>query len=300
MTIKELENCLDKVYSKDTCYPLCRDDWNDNNKTLGHCAIVSLIVNDYFGGDIYKIKVDGISHYFNYIDNNIIDLTSSQFDCDIDYSDKKNVDREYILSDKDTSFRYNLLRLKLVDLEIHKCNSCSDMIEKFPDSKTVSIGNSSDIVILGEAPANNGWRKSGRAWYDINDKLLPSGVVLEKLLKEINLTIEDTYFLEAIKCFPVDRKYLNKCGVNCKKYLLKQLDIIKPKVVLSLGDAATKSILDIKYKKFSEVVGKKFIVNGYIVIPIYHPSPISPMSYKGNIDIFKKLVKNELCDKISL
>ena len=45
----------------------------------------------------------------------------------------------------------------------------------------------------------------------------------------------------------------------------------------------------IKYKKFSDVVGKEFKVNGYKVIPIYHPSPISPMSYKGNIEIFKKI-----------
>ena len=59
--------------------------------------------------------------------------------------------------------------------------------------------------------------------------------------------------------------------------------------MLSLGDAATKSILNIKYKKFSDVAGKEFEVNGYKVIPIYHPSPISPLSYKGNIEIFKNI-----------
>ena len=99
------------------------------------------------------------------------------------------------------------MQLSDIDIEIHKCNLCSDMIEKFPNSKTVSKGRKKDIVILGEAPANNGWRKSGIAWYDVNHKLLPSGVVLQKLLDIINLTIEDTYFLEAIKCFPKERKY---------------------------------------------------------------------------------------------
>ena len=181
------------------------------------------------------------------------------------------------------------MQLSDIDNEIHKCTKCGDMIEKFPNNMTVSIGNINDIVILGEAPANNGWRKSGIAWYDINHKLLPSGVVLQKLLDELNLKIEDTYFLETIKCYPKNRKYVNKCSENCKKYLFKQLDIIKPKMVLSLGDAATKSILNIKYKKFSDVVGKKYDVNGYIVIPIYHPSPISPLSYKGNIEIFKNI-----------
>lgn len=179
-------------------------------------------------------------------------------------------------------------KLREIDKQIYNCNLCSKMVEKFPNSKTVSIGNHSDIVILGEAPANNGWRKSGIAWYDINHKLLPSGVVLQKLLDLVNLKIEDTYFLEAIKCYPKDKKYLNKCSINCKKFLFMQLDIIKPKVVLALGDSATKTILDIKYKKFSDVVGKEFEV-----IPIYHPSPISPLSYKGNEEIFKKLNLNK-------
>ena len=64
--------------------------------------------------------------------------------------------------------------------------------------------------------------------------------------------------------------------------------------MLSLRDSATKSILNIKYKKFSDVVGKEFDVNGYTVIPIYHPSPISPLSYKGNIEIFKTIYLNPI------
>ena len=124
--------------------------------------------------------------------------------------------------------------LDLIDKEIHKCNMCGDLVEKFPNSKTVSIGKNKDIVILGEAPANNGWRKSGIAWYDINHKLLPSGVVMQKLLDKLDIKLEDTYFLEAIKCYPKDRKYLSKCSSNCKKFLIKQLQTINPKVVLSL------------------------------------------------------------------
>lgn len=83
---------------------------------------------------------------------------------------------------------------------------------------------------------------------------------MQKLLDIINLTIEDTYFLEAIKCFPKDRKYLKKCNNNCKKYLLQQLSVINPKVVLALGDSATKAILDIKYNKFSEIVEKNIVL----------------------------------------
>lgn len=183
------------------------------------------------------------------------------------------------------------MTLEEIDNEIYECKLCKNMVEKFPKSSTVSKGKRNDVVILGEAPANNGWRKSGVAWYDINNKLLPSGVVLQKLLALINLKIQDTFFLEAIKCFPKDRKYLMKCNQNCKKYLLSQLQIISPKVVLTLGDSATKAILDVKYKKFSDVVGKEFYVNNIKIVPVYHPSPISPKSYVGNVDIFKNLMK---------
>lgn len=40
------------------------------------CAITSLIINDYFGGDICKIHVDGISHYFNLIDDHLMHTTN--------------------------------------------------------------------------------------------------------------------------------------------------------------------------------------------------------------------------------
>lgn len=179
--------------------------------------------------------------------------------------------------------------LEEIDQKINECNLCSDMVEHFPNSKTVSIGQNNKIAILGEASANNGWRKSGVAWYDTNHKLLPSGVVLQKLLNELDIKLNETYFLEAIKCFPKDRKYLNTCSKNCQMYLLKQLEIIKPQILLSLGDSATKTILNIQYKKFSDVVGKQFIINNITVIPIYHPSPISPKSYNGNIEIFRSL-----------
>ena len=294
MKLDKLEKILINIYSKETCYPDCKEQWNIDNKTLGHCAIVALIINDYFGGYICKIKVNSISHYFNLIDGEIVDLTSEQFKInDISYANYVIKTRKDVLMNEDTKKRYEILKLKiklcLIDEEIHNCDMCLEMIEKFPNSKTVSFGKQKDIVILGEAPANNGWRKSGIAWYDTNHKLLPSGVVLQKLLNLINLTIEDTFFLEAIKCYPLDRKYLNKCGNNCKKFLFMQLEEINPKVILSLGDSATKTILDFKYKKFSDVVGKVFDVNGFKVIPIYHPSPISPLSYKGNEGIFKNL-----------
>lgn len=74
--------------------------------------------------------------------------------------------------------------------------------------------------------------------------------------------------------------------------MLEQLKILKPKLIITLGEFPTRNLLDFKFDKFAEVVGNIYEVNGYKILPIYHPSPISPKSYKGNVPIFEKLKKD--------
>lgn len=295
MNIENIKEILLECYSKDLCYPKVQNEWNDDNKCFGMCAITSLIINDYFGGDICKIYVDGISHYFNLIEDKIIDLTSRQFNCDIDYKNYQIVDRKKILTD-DTKYRYNVLKerlvnklLKQVDEEVFNCKSCDKLVDKFPNDTTVFMGKDNDIVLVGEAPANNGWRKSHKLWKDVNGKILPSGVVLQKLFDIIDRDIFETSFLESVKCYPLERKNLKTCSKNCKNIMLEQLKILNPKLIITLGEFSTRNLLDFEFKKFADVVGNIYEVKGYKILPIYHPSPISPKSYTGNIPIFEKL-----------
>lgn len=300
MTIPQLEKALLNSYSKDLCYEKVQENWTEENKTLGMCAITSLIVNDYFNGDIAKMKVEGISHYFNIINNKIIDLTSSQFKNKIEYKNYKIVDRKSLLI-PDTKTRYEKLKIKVInyllkelDNKVNKCNLCQNLVEKFPNSNTVYLGNNNDIVLIGEAPANNGWRKSHMLWKDVNGKVLPSGVILQKLFNTIDKDIFETTFLESVKCYPLERKNLKTCSKNCKNIMLNQLEILKPKLIITLGEFPTRNLLDFKFKKFQEVVGNIYEVNGYKILPIYHPSPISPKSYKGNVPIFEMLHNNAI------
>lgn len=110
MEIQELKEALLKSYSKDLCYPKVRDNWSEDNKCYGMCAITALIVDDYFGTDFGKITVEGISHYFNIKDGEIIDLTAEQFKNKVDYSNYGRIKREDILENSDTKARY--LKLK--------------------------------------------------------------------------------------------------------------------------------------------------------------------------------------------
>lgn len=285
MSIENIQELLLDCYSKE-------DNLDESNEI---CAITSLIINDYFGGVILKNNKDGISHYYNLIENEIIDLTPGEFNCDINYENYQIVDRQEILTEEIKN-RYNILKkkiinklLKQVDEEVSNCKSCNKLVDKFPNSATVFLGKDNDIVLVGEAPANNGWRKSNKLWCDINGKVLPSGVVLQKLFNIIDRDIFDTTFLESVKCYPLERKNLKICSKNCKNIMLKQLKILNPKLVITLGEFPTRNLLNFKFDKFADVVGNIYDFNGCKVLPIYHPSPISPKSYTGNIPIFEKL-----------
>lgn len=181
--------------------------------------------------------------------------------------------------------------LNKIDNQVNNCHECKGLVEKFPNSKTVHLGLNNDIVLIGEAPANNGWRKSKMLWKNPSGKILPSGVILQRLFAIINKDIFETTFLEAVKCYPLERKNLKKCSINCKNIMLKQLEILSPKIIITLGEFPTRALLDFKFKKFSEVVGNVYEIADYKVLPIYHPSPISPKSYKENVPIFEKLKK---------
>lgn len=298
MNIEKIKEALLECYFKDLCYPKVQNEWNENNKCFGMCAITALIINDYFSGDICKIHVDGISHYFNLIEGKIIDLTKDQFNHEIDYKNYQIVDRKKILTD-DTKNRYNTLKsrliktlLKQIDREVFDCKFCDKLVDKFPNDMTVFLGKDNDIVLVGEAPANNGWRKSHKLWRNINGKVLPSGVVLQKLFDIIDRDIFETTFLESVKCYPIERKNLKTCSKNCKNIMLNQLRILNPKLIITLGEFPTRNLLNFKFDKFVDVVGNIYEVNGYKILPIYHPSPISPKSYSGNVPIFEKLKKS--------
>lgn len=120
MNIQKLKELLYKIYSPDTCYSNIKNNWNKNNPSLGHCAITSLIVNDYFNGKILRCKTKEGTHYYNLIDDKVIDLTVEQFQGKIpDYRESEEKTREEILENNDTIYRYKLLKERLSKIYNH-------------------------------------------------------------------------------------------------------------------------------------------------------------------------------------
>lgn len=108
----------DEIYdlcSAETCFHKVKDEWTENNKFFGHCAVVSLLIQDKFGGDIYRVDIPEkqVSHYFNKIGNEEIDVTKIQYAGEkITPENKRKVSRQTILNIQQTADRYEKLKEK--------------------------------------------------------------------------------------------------------------------------------------------------------------------------------------------
>ena len=116
MDLKYLQELLNRCYTKELCYPKVSQNWSANNKFYGMCAITALILNDYFSGKLGKIYVEDISHYFNIINDKVVDFTSSQFRYEVNYSNYELVDRHIMLQNENTKLRYQMLKSQLEKL----------------------------------------------------------------------------------------------------------------------------------------------------------------------------------------
>ncbi len=98
------------------------DGWTETNPLWGHCAVVSLLVQDYFYGKILRVSLLEIpefaamrSHYFNELPSGTVtDFTAAQFgDRYPKGLEAEPRNRSYLLSSPDTERRYKLLEERM-------------------------------------------------------------------------------------------------------------------------------------------------------------------------------------------
>lgn len=97
------------------------DHWKENNPTLGHCAVVALIIQDMYGGELLRASLErtefeyGRSHYWNRLpDGTEVDLTEAQFEGRKPELIGEVRTREYVLSYEPTRKRYELLKAEVL------------------------------------------------------------------------------------------------------------------------------------------------------------------------------------------
>lgn len=160
----------------------------------------------------------------------------------------------------------NASSLESLEQMISTCQKCPLGLTR---TKFVfGVGNpNADIVVIGEAPGADEDR-TGEPFVGL------AGQLLNKILGAINLRREDVYIANILKSRPPGNRTPERAEVEqCIPYLLKQLEIIKPRFILALGLTAANTLLN-RRAKMSELRGEVHEYFGIKVIVTYHPAAL--------------------------
>ena len=124
-----------------------------------------------------------------------------------------------------------------------------------------------DLMFIGEGPGYYE-DKQGEPFVGA------AGQLLNRMLEEIGVRRADVYIANVIKCRPPgNRDPLPEEVDACTPWLREQIALIEPRVIVTLGNFATRFMLD-KPVSISRVRGQRFPQEGRTIIPTFHPAAI--------------------------
>ncbi|MGL5082561.1 MAG: uracil-DNA glycosylase [Microcoleaceae cyanobacterium] len=155
----------------------------------------------------------------------------------------------------------------LADIAQH-CNQCHRC--ELGNNRTNAVmgrGNpQAPILLIGEAPGQNE-----------DEQGLPfvgkSGQLLDKILAAVGLSTEqEVYISNAIRCRPPENRTPTTQEIDaCKPYLLEQIRLVNPKMILLTGATAVKSLTGDK-RGITKIRGQWMEWEGLPCMPIFHPA----------------------------
>jgi len=128
------------------------------------------------------------------------------------------------------------------------------------------VGNPhADLMFVGEAPGADEDKQGepfvGRA-----------GQLLTDIIKAMKLTRDDVYIANVIKCRPPGNRNPEPEEIEaCRPFIRRQIELIKPKVIVTLGKFALQSLLERSYS-ITAARGNWLEYNGIKVMPTFHPA----------------------------
>ena len=162
--------------------------------------------------------------------------------------------------------------LNELKIKVEKCQRC--LLYKTRTNVVFGSGSvTAELMLIGEAPGY--WEdKKGEPFVG------RAGKFLDELLETIKLKREEVFITNILKCRPPKNREPTQEEIKaCTPYLERQLAIIKPKIIITLGNVATSYILQkfgFKPQSISRVRGKVFRVSNLFyqlkIIPMYHPA----------------------------
>jgi hypothetical protein len=103
---QDTETAIRAAWGADTS---ADEAWDSTRPELGQCAVTALVVQDIFGGQLKRTLANGVSHYYNEVDGETVDLTRAQFNEPLIVEEPVSREREYVLSFPATAERYQTL-----------------------------------------------------------------------------------------------------------------------------------------------------------------------------------------------
>jgi uracil-DNA glycosylase len=185
-------------------------------------------------------------------------------------------------------FKSSADALVAVRTEIGDCTRCK--LHALGRKQIVfGIGNpDADLMFVGEAPGGDediqGIPFVGRA-----------GQLLTKIIEAIGLKRDEVYIANVIKCRPPGNRNPEPDEVaTCEPFLFKQIDIIKPKVIVALGKFGAQTLLR-TLDPISRLRGRVYDYRGAKLIPTFHPAyllrnPASKREVWEDMKLVRKLL----------
>jgi DNA polymerase len=176
--------------------------------------------------------------------------------------------------------------LEVLQAQVAGCTRC-DELARTRTQTVFGVGNPrARLCFLGEAPGAEEDRLGepfvGRA-----------GKLLNDILRACRLKREDVYILNMIKCRPPgNRNPLPEELSNCRSYLERQLDLIRPEYICCLGAVAAQNLLGTTIS-IGKLRGKFHAYRGAKVVCTYHPAFLlrSPAFKKETWEDMKMLLR---------
>ena len=153
--------------------------------------------------------------------------------------------------------------LQEIACQTHTCSDCC-----LSQGRTLAVPGEgpehADLMFIGEAPGHYEDRQ-GRPFVGA------AGQFLEQLLASIDLTREQVFITNMVKCRPPNNRdpYPGEIAA-CSKYLDRQIEVLRPKIVLTLGRHSLAKFLP--GESISKAHGRPRRQGSFILYPMYHPA----------------------------
>src|SRR5918994_2625192 len=155
------------------------------------------------------------------------------------------------------------------------CTLCPAMCGRSAVLSDLNGSPKARIMFIGEAPGRKGADRTRTPFS--GDQ---SGANLDRFLNSIELPRKEIFITSAALCNPrsesgANRKPSQKELANCSSFLRRTIEVVDPRVIVTLGSVALEALKRIQYHELSlkESASEVHSWNDRVLVPIYHPSP---------------------------